>query len=66
MLISLSRVIVVVKGGTTLWRNPIPRVEYLEVLLCAQQVSCDSTLEYFTYIEVPKIREKNFLFFLSL
>ncbi len=33
----------------------IPRVEYLEVLLGAQQVSCDGTLEYFTYIEVPKM-----------
>ncbi len=27
----------------------------LEVLLGAQQVSCDGTLEYFTYIEVPKM-----------
>ncbi len=34
----------------------IPRVEYLEVLLGAQQVSCEGTLEYFTYIEVPKMR----------
>jgi hypothetical protein len=33
----------------------IPRVEYLEVLLGAQQVSCDGTLEYFTYIKVPKM-----------
>ncbi len=33
----------------------IPRVEYLEVLLGAQQVSSDGTLEYFTYIELPKI-----------
>ncbi len=33
----------------------ISRVEYLEVLLGAQQVSCDGTLEYFTYIEVPKM-----------
>ncbi len=33
----------------------IPRVEYLEVLLGTQQVSCDCTLEYFTYIEVPKM-----------
>jgi hypothetical protein len=33
----------------------IPRVEYLEVLLGTQQVSCDGTLEYFTYIEVPKM-----------
>ncbi len=33
----------------------IPRVEYLEVLLGAQQVSCDGTLEYFTYIVVPKM-----------
>ncbi len=32
----------------------IPRVEYLEVLLGAQQVSCDGTLEYFAYIKVPK------------
>ncbi len=29
-------------------------LENLEVLLCAQQVSCDCTLEYFTYLEVPK------------
>ena len=29
----------------------IPRVEYLEVLLGAQQVSCDGTLEYFTYFQ---------------
>ncbi len=27
----------------------------LEVLLRAQQVSCDNTLEYFTYLEVPKM-----------
>ena len=37
----------------------IPRVEYLEVLLGAQQVSCDgrySRVPYFTYpIEVPKM-----------
>ena len=29
------------------------RVEYLEVLMHTQQVSCDGTLEYFTYLEVP-------------
>jgi hypothetical protein len=55
MLIRLSLVVVVVGGGTALWRYGIPRVEYLEVLLGAQQVSCDGTLEYFTYIEVPKM-----------
>ncbi len=55
MLIRLSCVIVVVRGGTTLWWYGIPRVEYLEVLLRAQQVSCDGILEYFTYLEVPKM-----------
>ena len=55
MLIRLSRVVVVVAGRTALWRYGIPRVEYLEVLLRAQQVSCDSTLEYFTYLEVPRM-----------
>jgi hypothetical protein len=35
----------------------LSRVEYLEVLLHAQQVSCDGTiaLEYVTYFEVPKM-----------
>jgi hypothetical protein len=55
MLIRLSCVVVVIGGGMALWRYGIPRVEYLEVLLRAQQVSCDGTLEYFTYIEVPKM-----------
>ena len=48
MLIRLSRVVVVVGGGMALCRYGTPRVEYLEVLLRAQQVSCDGTLEYFT------------------
>ena len=55
MLIRLSRVVVVVGGGMVLCRYGTPRVEYLEVLLRAQQVSCDGTLEYLTYLEVPKI-----------
>ncbi len=55
MLIRLSRVVVIVGGRTALWRYGIPRVEYLEVLLCAQQVSCDGTLEYCTYLKVPKM-----------
>ena len=42
-------------GGGGVVTVCIPRVEYLEVLLGAQQVSCDGTLEYFTYIEVPKM-----------
>ncbi len=54
MLIRLSHVVVVVGGGTVVTVG-IPRVEYLEVLLGAQQVSCDGTLEYFTYIKVPKM-----------
>jgi hypothetical protein len=55
MLISLLHVVVAVRDGTALCRYGIPRVEYLEVLLRAQQVSCDCTLEYFTYLEVPKM-----------
>ena len=56
MLINLSRVVAVaIGGGTALWWYGIPRVEYPEVLLCAQQASCDGTLEYFIYLEVPKM-----------
>ncbi len=55
MLIRLLPVVAVVEGGTALWWYGIPRVEYLEVLLRTQQVSCDGTLEYFTYLEVPKM-----------
>ena len=55
VLIRLLRVIVVVGGGTVLRRYGIPRAEYLEVLLRAQQVSCYNTLEYSSYLEVPKM-----------
>ena len=55
MLIRLLRVIVVVGGGTALCWCGILRVEYLEVILRAQQVSCEGTLEYFTYLNVPKM-----------
>jgi hypothetical protein len=55
ILIRLSHNVVVVGGATAFLTVGIPRVEYLEVLLGAQQVSCDGTLEYFAYIEVPKM-----------
>ncbi len=55
MIIRLLCVVVIIGGGTVMCQYGIPRVEYLGVLLCAQQVSCDGTLEYFTYLEVPKM-----------
>jgi hypothetical protein len=50
MLIRLSHVVVVVEAGRRC-DGMVLLVEYQEVLLRAQQVSCDGTLEYFTYFQ---------------
>jgi hypothetical protein len=56
MLISLSRVVVVLGGRTVLCWYGFSRVEYLEVLLCAQQVSCDCEDRYYTSATVRTLR----------